>query len=77
MSDVYELEISLLEAWESINEFLQKNADIPHSDERTLAYLASDLHYAIHCVIPDLIPEEPGDGCDYEDFDLEHEEETP
>jgi len=58
MTNVHDLEVSLLEAWESINDFLRDNTDISRSDERTLAHLASDLHYAIHCVIPDLGNEE-------------------
>ena len=73
-TNVHDLEMSLLEAWESINEFLQNNTDISRSDERTLAHLASDLHYTIHCVIPDLIPEEPGDGCDYTEEDAKYDE---
>lgn len=58
MTNVHDLEESLLGAWESINEFLQNNTDISRSDERTLAHLAGDLHYAIHCVLPDLGNEE-------------------
>lgn len=76
MIDVYELEMSLLEAYECINDYL-KSHEILRSEERELASLASDLYRTIHCVIPDLTPEEPGDGCDYEDFDLDQQDGEP
>lgn len=67
-NSLHELECSLLEAWESINDFLQNNPDIPRGVERELATLGGDLNYTINLTLPDLFTVEPED---VEDDDYE------
>ena len=64
--ELHELNITLLEAWEAINEFLQNNPDIPRGIERELATLGGDVNYTINCTLPGLVTVEPEEDDDYE-----------